>query len=145
MSTTPQTYQNHAKFVPFYHYVLLPLLLVNLLVMAYQTWQQPGLFTGWALVLALGLIGTALFARTFALKAQDRLIRLEERIRMRELLPQDLKPRINDFSAEQLIALRFASDAELPELAARVLRDNVQQRDAIKKMVKSWRADDCRM
>ena len=145
MSTTPQTYQNHAKFVPLYHYVLLPLLLLNLLVMAYQAWQQPGLFTGWALVLALGLIGTALFARTFALRAQDRLIRLEERIRMRELLPQDLKPRINDFSAEQLIALRFASDAELPELAARVLRDNVQQRDAIKKMVKSWRADDCRM
>lgn len=64
---------------------------------------------------------------------------------MRELLPPDLKARINDFSAEQLIGLRFASDAELPSLAATVLRDNIQQRDAIKKLVTHWRADDLRV
>ena len=145
MSAGPQNYQNHARFVPMYHYVLLPLLLVNFLAMAYRVWQQPGLITGWTLVIAFLLIVTALFARVFALKAQDRVIRLEEHLRMRDLLPQDLKGRINDFSAEQLIGLRFASDAELPGLAATVLRDNVHKRDAIKKMVKNWRAADLRV
>jgi len=64
---------------------------------------------------------------------------------MRELLPQDLQARINDFTPEQFIGLRFASDAELPGLAAAMLRDNIQKRDAIKKMVKNWRADTLRV
>ncbi|MBI4887755.1 MAG: hypothetical protein HY824_11730 [Acidobacteria bacterium] len=145
MSASPQNFQNHAKFVPMFHYVLLPLLLVNFLAMAYHVWREPSLFTGWALVMAFLFIVTAFCARVFALKAQDRVIRLEERLRMRELLPPDLKARINDFSPEQLIGLRFASDAELPGLASTVLRDNVQKRDAIKKMVKNWRADDLRV
>jgi cell division protein FtsL len=145
MSTTAQSYENHAKFVPLYHYVLLPLLLVNVLVTAYQAWRQPSLLAGWAIVTAVAFMGTALFARTFALKAQDRVIRLEERLRMRELLTPDQKAQVNDFSTDQLIALRFAGDAELPHLAATVRRDNIQRRDAIKKMVKHWRTDDCRM
>ena len=145
MSAKPQNYQNHAKLVPLFHYVLLPLLLLNLLAMAYHLWQEPSMLMGWALLMAFAFIVTALFARVFALKAQDRVIRLEERLRMRELLPQELKARINDFSAEQLIGLRFAPDAELPGLAATVLRDNIQKRDAIKKMVKNWRADDLRV
>ncbi len=145
MSASPQNYKNHARFVPMFHYVLLPLLLANFLVMAYGLWREPSLSTAWTLVMAFAFIATALAARIFALKAQDRVIRLEERLRMRELLPQDLKAGINDFSPEQLIGLRFASDAELPSLAATVLRDNVQQRDAIKQMVKHWRADDLRV
>jgi uncharacterized membrane protein (DUF485 family) len=145
MSASPQNYQNHVKFVPMFHYVLLPLLLVNFLAMAYQLWQQPGLATTWALVMAFLFIVMAFCTRVFALKAQDRVIRLEERLRLRELLPQDLKTRINEFSAEQLIGLRFAGDAELPGLAATLLRDNVQKRDAIKKMVKDWRADTLRV
>jgi hypothetical protein len=145
MSASPQNYQNHHKFVPMFHYVLLPLLFVNLLAMAYQLWRQPGLVTAWALVMAFAFIVTALFTRVFALKAQDRVIRLEERLRMRGLLPPDLKARIDEFSPEQLIGLRFAGDAELPGLAATVLRDNVHTRDAIKKMVKDWRADDLRV
>ena len=87
------------------------------------------------------MILIVLFARVFAIRVQDRLIRLEERLRMRALLPADLQARIPDFTVEQLIALRFASDAELPALAAAVLRDKVQKRDAIKKMVKDWRPD----
>lgn len=145
MSTSPQNYANHVKFVPMFHYVLLPLLLANLLATAYQLWRQPGAATAWALVMAFLLIVTAFFTRLFALKAQDRVIRLEERLRMRELLPPDLKARIGEFTPEQLIGLRFASDAELPGLAAAVLRDRVQKRDAIKKMVKDWRADDLRV
>ena len=145
MSASPQNYKNHVRFVPMFHYVLLPLLLVNFLAMAYGLWREPSLSAGWTLVVAFALIVTAFAARVFALKAQDRVIRLEERLRMRELLPQDLKARINDFSPEQLIGLRFAADAELPSLAATVLRDNVQKRDAIKKMVTQWRADDLRV
>ena len=145
MSASPQNYKNHAKFVPMFHYVLLPLLLVNFLAAAYHLWQGTSMVTGWTLLMAFAFIVTAFCARVFALKAQDRLIRLEERLRMRDLLPQDLKARINDFSPEQLIGLRFANDGELPGLAATVLRDNVQKRDAIKKMVKNWRADDLRV
>ena len=103
------------------------------------------MFTGWSVVMAFAFIVTGLFARVFALKAQDRVIRLEERLRMRELLPPDLQGRIHEFTPEQLIGLRFASDAELPALAATVLRDNVEKRDAVKKMVKNWRADDLRV
>ena len=75
--------------------------------------------------MAIALFLAALFGRVFALAAQDRLIRLEERMRLRELLPAELRGRVNDFTAEQLIAMRFASDGEVAELAATVLRDNV--------------------
>ena len=141
----PQSYQNHAKNVPLFHYVLLPILMANFLFMAYRLWQDPGLPSGWNLVMAFAFIVTALFARVFALKAQDRVIRLEERMRMRELLPPDLQARINDFSPDQLVALRFASDAELPSLSAAVLAGNIQKRAEIKQMIKQWRADHCRV
>ena len=142
MASTTQTYQTHRKNVPLFHFVVLPVLLGNILLMAYHVVQAPGLPSVWGLLVGVALFLGALFARVFALAAQDRVIRLEERLRMRELLPQDLKARIPEFSREQLIGLRFASDAELPELAAAVLRDNVQKRDQVKKLVKQWRADD---
>lgn len=140
-----QNYKNHARFVPLYHFVLLPFLLLNILAMAYHLYLDPALFELWQLLTAVALFLIALFARVFALKAQDRVIRLEERLRMRELLSADLQRRIGEFTAEQLIALRFASDAELPELAAQVLRDRTEKRDPIKKMIKNWRADDLRV
>lgn len=145
MAAADQTYKNHAKLVPLFHYVLLPILLVNFLAMVYNLWREPSVFTAWSVVMAFAFIVSGLFARVFALKAQDRVIRLEERLRMREILPPDLQGRIREFTPEQLIALRFASDAELPTLAATVLRDNVEKRDAVKKMVKNWRADDFRV
>jgi hypothetical protein len=145
MAAVAQTFKNHPKFVPLFHYVLLPILLVNFLAAAYQLWREPSMFTAWSVIMAFAFIVTALVARAFALKAQDRVIRLEERLRMRELLPPDLQGRIREFTPEQLIGLRFASDAELPALAATVLKDNVEKRAAVKKMVKNWRADDLRV
>lgn len=145
MAASVQNFQNHRKFVPLFHYVVLPILLINFGYSVLHLWRAPGVGTGVGILTAFGLILTALFARMFALKAQDRVIRLEERLRMRELLSADLQRRINEFTPDQLIGLRFASDAELPELAAAVLRDNTQNRDAIKKMVKNWRADDLRV
>ena len=79
--------------------------------------------------------------RTFALSAQDRIIRLEERLRLRELLPDDQQARINDFTTSQLIALRFASDAELPDLARQVLNEDITSRKAIKERIQTWRPD----
>lgn len=145
MAEVAQNYKNHRKFAPIFHYVLMPVLLVNFFAMLYHWWQDRGLYDAWSAVMGFAFILTALTGRMFALTAQDRVIRLEERLRMRELLPADLKARINDFTPEQLIGLRFASDAELPGLAATVLRDNIQKRDAIKQMVKDWRADHLRV
>ena len=91
--------------------------------------------------MTFALILLGFFARVFALGAQDRVIRLEERLRMHGLLPDDLKPRINDFTMDQLAALRFASDDELPALARQVIDDSIGDRKTIKQMVVSWRAD----
>ena len=114
-------------------------------------WEVRGLFNGITfdailnVLVAVALIIVALFARVFALKAQDRVIRLEMRLRMRELLPEDLQSRINDFTATQMVGLRFASDVELPELARTVLDQNMTTATPIKKLVKDWQADYCRV
>lgn len=142
MAAVTQTYKTHTKTVPLFHFVTLPILLVNVLIAAYYVVRAPGLPAIWGLLMGVALFLGALFARVFALAAQDRVIRLEERLRLRELLPQELHARIPEFTREQLIGLRFASDAELPALAATVLRDNIQKRDAVKKMVANWRPDD---
>ncbi len=136
----PQTYANHAKLVPLFHYVALPLLLINLILglaglldgITLQTLNRIG--TGVAMVLA------ALFARVFALKAQDRVIRLEEHLRMARLLPDDLRPRIDEVSTAQCVALRFASDEELPDLVRRALDEQADQK-TIKQTIKNWRPD----
>ncbi|MCE2539987.1 MAG: hypothetical protein J4G16_06255 [Acidobacteria bacterium] len=136
----PQTYANHAKLVPLFHYVAMPLLLINLIVglvgllegLTLESLNRIG--TGVAMVLA------ALFARVFALKAQDRVIRLEERLRMERLLPDDLKPRIDEVSTAQCVALRFAGDDELPALVRRALDEKADQK-TIKQAIKEWRPD----
>jgi len=144
-----QNYANHAKFVPLFHFVAVGILVINLI------WSLFRLFVGIpgvpffdrllnvALAAALGLL--AWYARTFPLRAQDRIIRLEERLRLERLLPADLKPRIDDLRAGQLIALRFASDEELPDLTRAVLAGEITKQDEIKKRVRNWRADHFRM
>jgi hypothetical protein len=87
------------------------------------------------------LVVLAFLARLFSLGVQDRVIRMEERLRFRQVLPEDLKTRINEFTINQLVSLRFASDAELPELARRVLDERLNSRKAIKQMIQNWRAD----
>lgn len=141
MSVKPQSYENHAKMVPGYHYV------AGLILLALLGWSVWGMIQGltvssivqFLLVMALLLVG--FYARVFALGVQDRLIRLEERIRMERVLPDDLRSRIGEFTTEQLIGLRFASDEELAELSRRVLDEGIADRKAIKKAVRSWRPD----
>lgn len=141
MADTAQSFKTHRKFVPLFHFVTLPILLVNLGLAVTGIVRAPGFDSAWGVAQSVALFLGALFGRVFALAAQDRVIRLEERLRLRELLPAELKARIPDFTRDQLIGLRFAGDGELPELAARVLRDNIQKRDEIKKLVTQWRAD----
>lgn len=137
----PQNFDNHRRLVPGYHLVTFPLLAINFFYAAYQAVTS---FTWGGLVslgVSIALVLLFLFARMMAITVQDRVIRLEERLRMREVLPADLHPRIWDFTVKQLVALRFASDAELPALARRVLDEKIEDQTAIKKMVTDWRAD----
>jgi len=140
-----QNFENHVRRVPPYHFFVLPVLALNVVWSIVRLVKAGFSFDGvvWILT-ALAILLAALFGRMFALSVQNRVIRLEERVRMERLLPADLKPRIGEFSCGQLIALRFASDAELPELARKVLTEKIQERKAIKQMVENWRPDELR-
>ena len=145
----PQDFSNHTKIVPAFHYFLLPALFINLVGASYWVYATarhawgpfPLFYAILNLFLAVALLILAFLARLFALGVQDRVIRLEERLRYQQLLPQDLKARINEFTTKQLVALRFASDAELPALARKVLAETVKEGKAIKQMIQNWRAD----
>ncbi|MGA2483899.1 MAG: DUF6526 family protein [Candidatus Acidiferrales bacterium] len=139
---TEQNFSNHARFVPAYHFFALPVFLINLGWAVYSLIvSRFSLGSIVALLLAAAFLVLLLYARMFALTAQDRIIRLEERLRYERLLPADLKPRIGEFTLDQLISLRFASDAELPELARAVLNEKLTDRKAIKQRVNKWKAD----
>jgi hypothetical protein len=136
-----QNFENHTKIVPAFHYFVLPVLAINLGRSIYRVAHQ---FSGDAVIsvlLAAALILLALYARMFALTVQDRVIRLEMQLRLRHLLPPDQHPCIVDFTVGQLVALRFASDAELPGLARKVLDEKVNDRKTIKKMIQNWQTD----
>lgn len=137
-----QSLRNHTKWLPPFHFFVLPVLLVNLGFSLYWCGKA-----GFSLSSVLSaLVAAALFtgfvmARVMAMKVQDRVIRLEEQLRLERVLPADLQPRIEEFTMEQLVALRFASNAELPELARKVLDEKLNDRKAIKQMIKTWRPD----
>lgn len=141
MSREPQSYANHARLVPLYHGLTFGLLLVNLGWSSLQVVRNPSWGTAVAVLLAVALILLFFFARIFALGVQDRVIRLEERLRMERLFDGDLKARIAEFTTPQLVGLRFASDEELPALARRVLDEGIRDRKVIKQAVRNWRAD----
>ena len=137
----PQTFENHARVLPAFHFVAFPLFAVNFFFTLYQavtafTWSNLVAFA-----LAVALILLFFVARVMALTVQDRVIRLEEQLRMRALLPADMQPRIGEFTVKQLVALRFAGDEELPALARKVLDEKIQDQKSIKKLVQHWRAD----
>jgi hypothetical protein len=136
-----QNFKNHAKFVPVFHFFVLPAFLFNIFWSIYRLVHSFSVESVISLVLALAFFLLAFYARIFSLAVQDRLIRLEMRLRMQQLLPQELRPRIPDFTLDQLIALRFASDAELPGLCQNVLDQNLTDRKTIKKMVRTWQPD----
>ena len=136
-----QNFENHAKFVPAFHIVVLGIFTINLGWSLYRVSHAFSAESVISLLLAIAFILLALYSRIFALTVQDRVIRLEMRLRMLQLLPSELRPRIPEFSVNQLVALRFASDAELPVLAKKVLDEKLNDRKAIKKMIRDWQPD----
>ena len=136
-----QNYDNHRKFVRPFHMVALPILLINLIFSAYVAVTSLSADSVIALLVAFALIIIGLYARMFALGAQDRVIRLEERLRLGELLSEDQKHTIDKLTTAQLIGLRFASDGEVAGLVAAVTAEGIEDREEIKKRVTNWRAD----
>jgi Family of unknown function (DUF6526) len=139
-----QTAANHARYVPGFHFVALSLALLNVIWTASRVFTRPGADSAMALLPAVALLLVGWYARQFAVTVQDRVIRLEEQLRLARLLPPDLRTRVDEFTPSQLVALRFASDAELPALAQRVLTEKVSGRAAIKAMIRDWRPDHLR-
>jgi hypothetical protein len=137
----PQNFANHRRIVPLYHGAVFAVLAINLI------WRLVALVRWWSwtalldLLLAAALIGIFFYARIFALTVQDRVIRLEMRLRLAKILPPDLQGRIEELSPGQLVALRFASDAEMADLIREVLTNNIRSRDEIKRRVKTWVPD----
>jgi len=139
---TEQNYANHVRLVPTFHFFVVPVMVLNFVWSIFRLVHNGFTWDGLIGVLtALALVLLMFHARLFALRVQDRVIRLEERQRMSRLLPEDLRPRIVEFTPGQLVALRFASDDELPALARKVLNDKLTDGKVIKQAVKNWRAD----
>ena len=141
MPSTAQTYKNHARFLPPFHFFVLPVFALNVLNTIRHVWLAPNLSTVWALVVATALLMLGLLGRRMVITVQDRLIRLEMRLRLQQSLPPDLRARVYDLTPRQLIALRFASDAELPDLVREVLAGKLASSKEIKMRVKDWQGD----
>ncbi len=136
----PQTLANHAKFDPLFHFFLAPVLLGCFIASIVFLFHRLNALHVWLAVFSLGAFLLAFKTRVYALKVQDRVIRLEERLRLSALLPDSLRTRIPELTEQQLIALRFAADAEVPSLVEKILRDNLEPK-AIKQTIQNWRPD----
>ena len=141
MPKAGQSFANHAQYTPLYHFVAQPLGLVFLIWSVQRVIQNPNIDTAYMLVGALALAAAIGVARAQVLRTQDRLIRLEERLRLARVLPADLHPRIGELRPSHLIALRFASDEEVPDLVRMVLANPSLRQKEIKQKVRQWRAD----
>jgi len=135
-----QNYANHTRLDPLFHVFLLPVAGVNVLVAIWNLVRYPGLGSAWFVVLALAGVVAVVKIRTYALKVQDRVIRLEERLRLAQLVAEPLRSQIGDLTEAQLIALRFAPDAEVPALVEKALSGTMLPRD-LKQAVVNWRPD----
>lgn len=144
MAVAEQSFANHTRIVPLYHYGVFGILGINLLWQLWRLYSHFSADQAMATLVALVLPLMALYPRTFALTVQNRVIRLEERLRLERVLPEDLRVPARGLHLGQLIALRFADDEELPELVRWVLAEDVRDRKAIKQRIRSWRADQLR-
>lgn len=140
----PQTFANHRRFEPLQHFFLVPVLLVTWFATLRQAWNYPSLHSVWVALLGLVLLGVAIQVRMYALKVQDRLIRLEETLRLERLLPQELKARISELTVRQMVGLRFAADVELTDRVREALDQHLDG-EAIKKRIQNWRPDHFRV
>ena len=145
MAEEHQTFATHRRWIPAWHFFALPVLLANVFVLAARFWRDPRFVNGWAVMVAIALVTGIFISRAMPLRAQDRIIRLEERIRLERVLPSDMRGRIGNLTPEQFIGLRFAPDDEVPELTRRALNGELNTRADIKRAIRNWRPDHMRV
>lgn len=138
----PQTYGNHTRFDPLYHFFALPVVLLSVIVTLVHCLHRRNWFSIWLVIFSIAIAVVTVKTRLYATKLQDRIIRMEERQRLYRLLPEPLRARIGELSEAQLVGLRFASDAELPGLETLAKKLSGAQ---IKKSIKLWRPDSFRV
>ncbi len=141
MAQSTQNADSHTQWTPIYHFFTSPLAIIFLIWSAKRLVANPGLDTAYFMVGALAIFGLVAVARLSPLRVQDRLIRLEERLRLARVLPADLQPRIEELAPRHLVALRFAGDDELTDLVRKVLANPAMTQKEIKQAVRTWRAD----
>jgi hypothetical protein len=140
MERKPQTLQNHAKFDPVFHFFLAPVALAIFVSTAYQLFKDPSWMSAAHVLVAVWALVAVFKIRIYSLKVQDRVIRLEERLRLERLLSEPNKSRVYELTEQQLIAIRFASDGEVPGLVEKTLKGNLKPKE-IKQSIQSWRPD----
>jgi hypothetical protein len=128
-----------------WHFFAIPVLVANVVVVAIYFARDPRFINGWGLVVAIALLIGILLSRNMPLRAQDRIIRLEERSRLERLLPGDLRGRVGELTPTQLIAIRFAPDDEVPDLTRRTLSGELKSQGDIKRAIRNWRSDHLRV
>jgi hypothetical protein len=142
--SSEQNFKNHGRVDPPFHMVLATVLAVNLFIVGLYAFKNFSLFTGWLVILSIAVWIPVLKLRLYPLKVQDRVIRLEERLRLQALAPPEWHAQIYRLSEDQLVGLRFASDDEVVALAKEALEQNLTRKQ-IKERVKSWRPDEFRI
>jgi hypothetical protein len=142
--TTPQNFKNHGRLDPPYHMVLAAVLGVNFIVVVAYLMNHFNIFTSWLLILSIAAFIPMIKVRSYPLKVQDRVIRLEERLRLQALAPAEWHAQIYRLTEDQLIGLRFAADDEVVELAKQALEENLNRKQ-IKERIKNWRPDNWRV
>ena len=145
MAEIPQTFENHTRWHPPFHFFLIPVFGLNVIFALVQLIRFLDLDHAVWFVLSIAFVVLTFLVRINALRAQDRVIRLEEQLRYQSVLPQPLAQRAMAMSPRQIIALRFASDEELAELAQQVLDGKLTESKQIKRAVKRWRPDTLRV
>lgn len=141
MAEQTQNYSNHTRWLPPFHFFVMPVLLANVIVAIRHVYYDPARGPIWSLIFAVALLMFAGLTRQMVVTVQDRVIRLEMRLRLHEQLPKDLHGSISALTPRQLVALRFAGDAELESLVRDTLAGKFGTSKAIKLQVKNWQGD----
>jgi hypothetical protein len=139
-----QNFQNHTKWDPPFHFFLMPVVVGTLLFSIKHAYAYPNGITLWLVLLSAAMFVWVVKTRTYALGVQNRLIRLEERLRMEKLLEPELMARFGELTLSQLVGLRFAGDAEVATLVRRTLDEKLDQKQ-IKAAIQNWRPDHARI
>lgn len=140
-----QTYKTHRRYIPVFHFFAIPVLVLNVVAQFLYFLKWRTFYKAWQVVVAIALAIFIIIVRSMIARVQDRVIRLEETTRLGALLPENLRARVGELTPAQLVALRFASDEEVPGLVERCFTGEFATANQIKKEVKTWRPDNLRM